>query len=159
MPVIAWNSLYDELEALAVVTWTDLVRGGNRYVWEVDHVDSIPFDTLIQQFALPAGVIVFPSPTPWTGAATARTFQQAVEFYWVAETTMGSESHRTKAEALASALWGANLTNGLLWSDPPPRPVWGQMLPVNQLLLGKKAGILAGGCVVTVLTHEEGPAN
>jgi hypothetical protein len=156
--VIAWNDLYDEIEAAVAGVWTDVVRDGQRLIWEGDHVQTIPFDEILATYDLPYAVIVFPSPEPDTRALANRSYLQTVECYWVGESTLGSTTHRTKAEALASAMWGVTLTNGALF-NPPPLPVWGRSLEINELLLSKKSGILAAGVWLSVLTHEEGPAN
>jgi hypothetical protein len=154
---IAFNTLYSQLVTLAKATWPDILEGSDARLWEVDHVASISFDALKGDG--PFCVIVFPAPLPIAMGEANRCYQLPVEFWWIAATTQGSETHRERAEEMASALWAegrtpASVTVGQVWSDPMPRPYWGVGLPINQLLRAKKDTHLAAGAGCMILAGE-----
>lgn len=154
--MIPFNTLYSELVDLVKATWPDILDGTNARIWEADHVAAIPFEEI--QGDGPFAVIVFPSPVPVVIGIGNRTYQLEVEIWWAAPTTQGSETHRERAEEMASALWltarSGSFDTGQIWTDPVPAPFWGIGLEINELLRAKKAGWLAAGSACTVVVGE-----
>lgn len=154
---IPFNTLYAELVTLVKATWPDILDGSDARIWEADHIASIPLENI--QGDGPFCAIVFPAPQPVEMGVANRCFSLPLEFWWAAPTAQGSETHRERGEALASALWQegrvpALIASGQVWPDPQPRPMWGVGLEVNRMLAQKKAGWLAGGALATVLVGE-----
>lgn len=158
--MIAFPTLYAQLEQLVAATWPDVVSGSSHYIRETDHIMNIPFEALTNQ-ATPYAIITFPAPQPFTDAGMAnRAYRLECEFWYVAEVTLGSSALWAKAEAMAAALWAEGrtptlITAGQVWSDPMPRPQWGVGLPVNQFLRSKMVELLACGATATVLVGEQ----
>ncbi len=151
------NALATELFALVAAAWPDLARGGELYLREEEHVNTIDFDILAAQ-GFPYGVLVIGEPIPIQLGLANRCYLLQCEAWWVGKTAKGSAAQREKAEALAAALWAAaragTLTQGQLWPQPAPLPAWGMGVPINQTLREMKLPVLAGGTVFGVVVGE-----
>ncbi len=148
-----FEALYAELRTLIAATWPDVVHDGRLLVFEAEHVETLPFDTLAQ-WALPYAVLLVETAEADWGIGNV-AYELRVQVLWVGETAKSASLQRTRAQALAAALWPADpLTEGQVL-PPAPRPVWSNaQLPINRTFRAKKMPCLAGGVLATLLVGD-----